>query len=169
MCSCWTKSLRTEWIVVGFYVGAGDFSVLRCVQTCPEAHLGVYLMVNRDCNPGLIRPKLEDDDSPTSSTDAKNAWNFIFILFRFSWRSAKLSTKAHLPYGPNDIYKSTAFEPLRLAHYFPSVIKLPWQVFLPWLKFIYPDWGFSVLFSSVVRQMPGYNSQRRGTVLTLPN
>ena len=29
--------------------------------------------------------------------------------------------------------------------------------------------GFSVLFSSVVRQMPGYNSQRRGTVRTLPN
>ena len=33
----------------------------------------------------------------------------------------------------------------------------------------YPDRGFSVLFSSVVRQMPGYGSQRRGTVRTLPN
>ena len=33
---------------------------------------------------------------------------------------------------------------------------------LPWLKF------FRV-FSSVVRQMPGYNSQRRGTARTVPN
>ena len=33
----------------------------------------------------------------------------------------------------------------------------------------YPAWGFSVLFSSVVSQMPGYNSQRRGTASTLPN
>ena len=33
---------------------------------------------------------------------------------------------------------------------------------LPWLRF------FHVLFS-VVRQMPGYNSQRRGTARTLPN
>jgi len=32
---------------------------------------------------------------------------------------------------------------------------------LPWLR------GFRA-FSSVVRQMPGYNSQRRGTVRTLP-
>jgi len=29
--------------------------------------------------------------------------------------------------------------------------------------------GFSVLFSSLVRQMPGYNSQRRGTAHTLPS
>jgi hypothetical protein len=34
--------------------------------------------------------------------------------------------------------------------------------------FGYPDWGFSVLFSSVVRQTPRYNSQRRGTARTLP-
>jgi hypothetical protein len=61
---------------------------------------------------------------------------------------------------------------------------------LPWLRVFraatltegfpccYPDWGFSVLlpllrffpaFSSVVRQMPGYNSQRRGTASTLPS
>ena len=34
--------------------------------------------------------------------------------------------------------------------------------------FGYPDWGFPVLFSSFVIQMPGYNSQRRGTARTLP-
>jgi hypothetical protein len=34
--------------------------------------------------------------------------------------------------------------------------------FLPWLRFF-------LAFSSVVRQMPGYTSQRRGTVRTLPN
>jgi len=33
---------------------------------------------------------------------------------------------------------------------------------LPWLRFFRP-------FSSVVKEMPGYNSQRRGTVRTLPN
>jgi hypothetical protein len=33
---------------------------------------------------------------------------------------------------------------------------------LPWLRFF-------CAFSSVVRQMPEYNSQRRGTVRTLPN
>ena len=35
-------------------------------------------------------------------------------------------------------------------------------VWLPWLRFFRA-------FSSVVRQMPGYNSQRRGTPRTLPN
>jgi hypothetical protein len=34
--------------------------------------------------------------------------------------------------------------------------------------FSYPDWGFPVLFSSVVRQMPWYNPQRRGTAPILP-
>ena len=56
------------------------------------------------------------------------------------------------------------------------------EIFLPWLSFSYPDWGFPTLtevfipwmrffraFFSVVRQMPGYNSQRRGTAHTLPN
>jgi hypothetical protein len=33
---------------------------------------------------------------------------------------------------------------------------------LPWLRFF-------LAFSSVVRQMPGYTSKRRGTVRTLPN
>ena len=35
--------------------------------------------------------------------------------------------------------------------------------------FGYPDRGFFYVFSSVVRQMPGYNSQRRGTARTIPN
>ena len=33
----------------------------------------------------------------------------------------------------------------------------------------YPDWGFPVLFPQLLRQMLGYNSQRRGTARTLPN
>ena len=33
--------------------------------------------------------------------------------------------------------------------------------------FGYPDWGFYVFFSSVARQMPEYNSHRRGTARTL--
>jgi hypothetical protein len=33
----------------------------------------------------------------------------------------------------------------------------------------YPAWGFSRAFSSVVRQMPGWCPQRRGTARTLPN
>jgi len=35
--------------------------------------------------------------------------------------------------------------------------------------FGYPDLGISVLFTSVVRHMPGYNLQRRGTARTLPH
>jgi hypothetical protein len=35
--------------------------------------------------------------------------------------------------------------------------------------FGYPDWDFLRAFSSVVRQMPGYTSQRRGTARTLPS
>jgi hypothetical protein len=35
--------------------------------------------------------------------------------------------------------------------------------------FGYPDWGVFRAFPSVVRQMPGYNSQRLGTANTLPN
>jgi hypothetical protein len=61
------------------------------------------------------------------------------------------------------------------------------EVFPCWLRFFRADWGFSVLtgfsmltdvfpcrlgffrvFSSVVRQMPGYNLQRRGNPRTLP-
>ena len=49
------------------------------------------------------------------------------------------------------------------------------KFFLPSLTAVfYSDWGllpwlrFSRAFSSVVRQMPGYNSQRRGTARTLP-
>jgi len=65
-----------------------------------------------------------------------------------------------------------------------EVFPYSWQVFpCFWLRFFrYPDrffhasdWGFpvfltgfSVLFFSVVRQMPGYNPQRRGTARTLP-
>ena len=44
-----------------------------------------------------------------------------------------------------------------------------WGFPLPWLRILYLDWGFSVPFPSVVRQMPGYNTQRRGTVSTLPS
>jgi hypothetical protein len=33
----------------------------------------------------------------------------------------------------------------------------------------HPDWGFSRAFSSLVRQMPGWYPQRRGTARTLPN
>ena len=36
------------------------------------------------------------------------------------------------------------------------------------LRLGYLDWGFSVLFSAVVRQIPGYNYPRRGTARTLP-
>jgi hypothetical protein len=42
------------------------------------------------------------------------------------------------------------------------VFSLYVYVWLPWLRFFRA-------FSSVVRQMPGYNPQKRGTVRTLPN
>jgi hypothetical protein len=42
------------------------------------------------------------------------------------------------------------------------------EVFVPWLRFFVPWLRFFRAFSSVVRQMPGYTSQRRGTARTLP-
>jgi len=80
--------------VVRFYVGTGDFSVLRCVQTLPEANPVVCLRFTRDSDQDLRRPKREDADSPTSYIDVKNAWSCTSILFRFSRRSAKLSAEA---------------------------------------------------------------------------
>jgi len=38
-----------------------------------------------------------------------------------------------------------------------------------WLRFILPWLRFFCAFSSVARQMPGWNSQRRGTARTLPH
>jgi hypothetical protein len=38
-----------------------------------------------------------------------------------------------------------------------------------WCTWCYPNWGFSVLFSSVVRQMPGYNSSKTGHGQHFPN
>ena len=46
--------------------------------------------------------------------------------------------------------------------YVYSVVYILFSFRLPWLRFFRA-------FSSVVRQMPGYTSQRRGTVRTLPN
>jgi hypothetical protein len=46
---------------------------------------------------------------------------------------------------------------------FCSLYSLPTDILrLPWLRFFHA-------FSSPVRQMPGYNSQRRGTVRIFPN
>jgi hypothetical protein len=40
-----------------------------------------------------------------------------------------------------------------IVSFFIPLIIVPWlrfctltEVFLPWLRFLYPDWGFSVLF-----------------------
>ena len=45
---------------------------------------------------------------------------------------------------------------------YDCVFSLYVYIWLPWLR-------FSRAFSSVVRQKPGYNPQRRGTARTLPN
>jgi hypothetical protein len=47
-------------------------------------------------------------------------------------------------------------------YYYHYVFLLYVYVWLPWLR-------FNRAFYSVVRQMPGYNPQRRGTARTLPN
>ena len=44
-----------------------------------------------------------------------------------------------------------------------------WQIFPCWLRFYRTSLRFFRAFSSVVRQMPGYNSQRRGKAHTLPS
>ena len=43
------------------------------------------------------------------------------------------------------------------------------DVFLPWLRFFIPWLRLFHASSSVVRQMPGYNPQRRDTARTFPN
>jgi hypothetical protein len=65
--------------------------------------------------------------------------------------------------------KNVQFRTTRKVHVFADKrndlfwYQMPTGTFrLPWLRF------FRV-FSSVVRQMSGYNSQRRGTARTLPN
>jgi hypothetical protein len=42
------------------------------------------------------------------------------------------------------------------------------KIVLHQTQVFYPDWGFFRAFSSVLRQMPGYYSQRRGMARTLP-
>ena len=52
---------------------------------------------------------------------------------------------------------------LRMFFFAYSVFIVPTGTLrLPWLRFLHA-------FSSVVRQTPGYNSQRRGTACTLPS
>ena len=51
-----------------------------------------------------------------------------------------------------------------ICRYRYVICKIPFAV----LPFTNSDWGFFVLYPSVVRQMPLYSSQRQGTVRTLP-
>jgi hypothetical protein len=63
-------------------------------QTSPAAYTVSYPMENRDTFPALKRPKREDDHSPLSSAEVKNAWSYTSIsLVRL--HSGVLSFKKH--------------------------------------------------------------------------
>ena len=91
----------------------------------------------------------------------------IYIyLSEFFWNWEILQTNWHSP-ASQMVFSSLPNGILRLP---TGILWLPTGIFrlptgilrLRWLRFIR-------IFSSVVRQMPGYTSQRRGTVRTLPN
>jgi hypothetical protein len=70
-------------------------------------------------------------------------------------------------------FTSTRFVKARIfvtSQCYPDRGNLPWlRFFLTWLRFFLPWLRFFRAFSSVVSQMPGWNTQRRGTARTLPN
>ena len=96
--------------------------------------------------------------------DAVLCW---VIISEFSDRLQLFSGCSHKSYRKKEpvLRIETSFCTVQIVTYFDLVL-----TYLSWLRFFYPDWGFSTLtevflpwlrffraFSSVVRQMPGYN------------
>jgi hypothetical protein len=89
--------------------------------------------------------------------------------------SKKLSQCHFLHYGCHVDWRGTEPKPLRREA--DDQLPEPWHVFLLYVYVYsschlallgYPDLRFFHAFSSVVRQIPGYNPQRQGTAHTLP-
>jgi hypothetical protein len=68
----------TGWMIGGVRVpvGAGNCCPHHRVQTCSGAHPASCLMGNWGNSPGVNRLGRETDDSPPSSAEVKNAWNY---------------------------------------------------------------------------------------------
>jgi len=107
-------------------------------------------------------------------------WGFSLLWLRFFYPEWGFSTLSAV-----FSYPDWGLSLTWLRFFYPD-----WGFSLLWLRVFYPEWGFSTLtavfpypdwgfslpwlrffhaFSSVVRQMPGYNSQRQDTACTLPN
>jgi hypothetical protein len=61
---------------VRFPAGAGNFSLLRRIQTSSGVHPGSYSMGTRDSFPGGKVAGLEADHSPPPSTEVNNTWSY---------------------------------------------------------------------------------------------
>jgi hypothetical protein len=61
---------------VRFPAGAGNFSLHHSVQNGSGAHPASYPKGTGDFFLGIKRPRREDDNSPLSSAEVKNAWNY---------------------------------------------------------------------------------------------
>jgi hypothetical protein len=72
----------------GSIPGGGSDSSLLSVQTGSGAHPASYPMGTGDLSLGVNRPRREDDRSPPSSSEVKNAGAVPPLSHTYSWRNA---------------------------------------------------------------------------------
>jgi len=77
---------RSSW--VRFPAGAGNYSLLHCVQTGSGDHPASYPMDTRSFSLALKRLGRETDHSLPSRAKIKNAWRYISIPNTSSWHGA---------------------------------------------------------------------------------
>jgi hypothetical protein len=65
-----------------------DFSLDHRVQIGSGAHPASYPTGTGSSFPGIKLPGCEDDSSPPSSAEVKNAWSYASTPSTFSWRGA---------------------------------------------------------------------------------
>ena len=90
---------------------------------------------------------------------------FLFILFCFVTRNIRICSSVFPLHQCNDQI-NICYEASALLGYCAALIGRHFIVPIGTLRL--PRLRFLRAFSSVVRHMPGYNPQRRGTVRTLP-
>jgi hypothetical protein len=117
--------------------------LLNCPRVCVYIYISNYTYVS-------------------SGETTVNMWH-SFLVILYGWLSG-----LHPAYQTEFLFLCTFIVIFR--YYYCYVYSVLYILFssCQLAVFGYPDWGFFVLFPSVVSQMPGYKSQRRGTVRLLP-
>jgi hypothetical protein len=64
------------------------FSLRHGIHTGPGVHPASYPLGTKGCSPGIRRTECEADHSPPSSAEVKNAWTYVTIPHKSSWRGA---------------------------------------------------------------------------------